>query len=286
MRVLITGAQGQLGRELALRKPEEVVFLLKSKKALDLTDSTALERLLVEEQITTVINCAAYTAVDAAEIHKEKAFAINGTAVKTLGALCKKHGIRLIHISTDYVFDGEACQPYQTDAVCNPVNAYGASKREGEEALLALEVPDCAIIRTSWLYSSFGENFVKTMLRLGQEKEQLNVVDDQVGSPTYAGDLADFILKYALGFRSTTTRILHYTNEGMCSWYDFAIEIMRLAGLSCDVRPIPASAYPTQAKRPSYSVLDTHALKKEFGVPIPYWRSSLETCIKQLKPAS
>ncbi|RXG13089.1 dTDP-4-dehydrorhamnose reductase [Leeuwenhoekiella aestuarii] len=287
MHVLVTGSNGQLGSELRDRSLNtSAQFFFTSKEQLDITHTEAVEAFIVNYKITTLINCAAYTAVDKAEDQQDAALLLNFEAVKRIGELCKKLQIRLIHLSTDYVFDGTASQPYKNTSPCKPVNLYGRSKQLGEQALLELDVPNSIIIRTSWVYSVYGFNFVKTMLRLGAEKQYINVVADQVGSPTYAGDLADFILNTLLDFKSDTTEIYHYSNEGVCSWYDFAQEIMRLSSAACVVYPIPATQFPTQAARPYYSVLDTSRLKQDFQVRIPYWRSSLSLCISKLQNAA
>lgn len=287
MNVLVTGSNGQLGSELEDRSLDtSFQFFFTSRVQLDITDIEAVETFILKEHITTLINCAAYTAVDKAEEQQEYALRINFEAVKKLGELCKKHHIRLIHISTDYVFDGTSSQPYTENSPCKPVNFYGSSKQLGEQALLNLDLSNSIIIRTSWVYSVYGANFVKTMLRLGAEKQHLNVVADQIGSPTYAGDLADFILKNVLNFKSKTTEVYHYRNEGVCSWYDFAQEIMCLSDSTCTVDPIPATQFSTQAARPYYSVLDTGRLKQDFQVTIPYWRASLALCISKLQNAA
>ncbi|RXG25987.1 dTDP-4-dehydrorhamnose reductase [Leeuwenhoekiella marinoflava] len=287
MHVLVTGSNGQLGSELQDRSFDtSAQFFFTTRGQLDITDTEAVEAFIVKEQITTLINCAAYTAVDTAEIQQEAALQINLEAVKKLGALCKKYYIRLIHISTDYVFDGTSNQPYTETSPCKPVNFYGRSKQLGEQALQELSLPNSIIIRTSWVYSVYGANFVKTMLRLGAEKQHLNVVADQIGSPTYAGDLADFIVNNVLDFKSDATQVYHYRNEGVCSWYDFAQEIMRLNDSICVVDPIPVTQFPTSAARPYYSVLDTSRLKQDFQVRIPYWRASLALCISKLQNAA
>jgi len=286
MSIWVTGSAGQLGAELRDRSSQaEAQFYFTRKQNVDLTDFKAVEAFILQKNINTIINCAAFTAVDAAEAQQEAALKLNFEAVRHLGELCKCHGVRLVHISTDYVFDGTAHRPYPTHAPCKPVNFYGTSKRQGEESLLDLNLSNSMILRTSWLYAAHGSNFVKTMLQLGAEKAQVSVVADQVGSPTYAGDLADFILENLIDFKSETTEVYHYSNSGICSWYDLAVAVMELSGTDCSVSPIPATAYPTAAARPYYSVLDTGRLKQDFQLRLPYWRTSLATCISKLQTA-
>jgi dTDP-4-dehydrorhamnose reductase len=229
-----------------------------------------------------VINCAAYTAVDKAESDEFTPTLINATAVGYLATACNKADATLIHISTDYVYDGNACKPYREDHPTAPASVYGRSKRAGE--LAALTTPKSVVIRTSWLYSSFGANFVKTMLRLGKERETLNVVFDQTGTPTYAADLAQAVMKIVKTSEQNNlkTGIFHYANEGVCSWYDFAHEIMQQAGLKCAVKPIETKDYPAPAPRPYYSVLNKTRIKTEYGVEIPHWKDSLRSCLAEI----
>ncbi|HET8837558.1 MAG TPA: dTDP-4-dehydrorhamnose reductase [Flavobacteriaceae bacterium] len=281
MNILITGSSGQLGSEIRFLKssfPEHNFFFTDAKE-LDISNKRTVEDFVIKNRIDSVINCAAYTAVDKAESEPELADKINHVAVQFLAEIAKKHGVRLVHISTDYVFNGETFRPYAVDHPTNPINVYGETKLNGENALKEINPKNSTIIRTSWVYSSFGNNFVKTMLRLGKEREELNVISDQIGVPTYARDLAKFILKNALNIQNETVSVYHFTNEGVCSWYDFAQEIMELGKVKCKVNPIPTSAYPTPAKRPFYSLMDKTTLKEDFGVEIPYWKDSLKKCI-------
>ncbi len=284
-KILVTGAGGQLGSELKLLSQDfsQHLFFWTDATDLDITDEKEVEQFINTNEINLIINCAAYTAVDKAETEYELADKINHLAVKSLARLAKQKDIFLIHISTDYVFNGKGYKPYPTDYPANPINKYGYTKYLGEQAIKEENPNRAAIIRTSWLYSSYGSNFVKTMLRLGKEKKSLKVVDDQIGVPTYARDLALFILEKLLDQIGTGIGIYHYSNEGVCSWYDFAMEIMALSGLNCEVKPIPTTVYPTPAKRPHYSLMDKTTLKKDFKTEIPYWKDSLETCMKLLE---
>ena len=272
-KILITGANGQLGTELAKLLPEAV---LTDVADLDITDFQAVQSFVQERQIKTIINAAAYTAVDKAEDEPSVAHKINVQGPENLA----KTGCKIIHISTDYVFDGTNHQPYRPEDKTNPVSVYGKTKAEGENAVLK-NAPTAAIIRTAWLYSPYGNNFVKTMRRLGAERDTLNVVADQIGTPTYAADLAKAIKQILPQLNEQTKGIYHFTNEGVCSWYDFAVEIMRLSKLSCKVLPITSAEYPTKAQRPFYSVLDKNKIKKTFHLEIPHWKESLEQCLKQ-----
>lgn len=270
---LITGCNGQLGRELVARLPGAIAV---GRDALDITDAVAVQNFVREHDIDLIINCAAYTAVDAAEDEVDLATKINVDGVRNL----VQAGVKIIHISTDYVFDGVGYMPYATDDETRPISVYGKTKRAGE--LVALENADVAVvIRTAWLYSVHGNNFVKTMRRLGAEKDSINVVSDQIGSPTYAGDLADAIVKIIPQMTRENSGIYHFTNEGVCSWYDFACEIMEMSGLGCNVNPIKSHQYPTRAVRPFYSVLDKDKIKNVFGIEIEHWKKGLEKCIKQ-----
>lgn len=286
--ILVTGGSGQLGSELKYLKGEfaDWEFDFRSSQELDVTDAEAIEQALSTIRYQYLINCAAYTAVDKAEADIDRAYAINAQGVESLAKACAKYGVKLIHVSTDFVFDGKEHRPYQETDTVHPIGVYGASKEQGER--LALEAnPSSIIIRTSWLYSSFGGNFVKTMRRLGTERAELSVIFDQVGTPTYARDLAKAILEGIENGRfSQTQGVFHYSNEGVASWYDFAIAIMELSGLSCQVRPINTFEYPTPAQRPHYSVLDKRKFKTTFGTSIPYWRDSLKACIQTLNNES
>jgi dTDP-4-dehydrorhamnose reductase len=250
---------------------------------LNIADLSALEKYFSERSINFCINCAAYTAVDKAETEQENAFLINEDAVGNLATVCAANNTQLIHISTDYVFDGTANQPYKETDKTNPVSVYGKSKLQGE--VLALE--NCAfaiIIRTAWVYSSFGNNFVKTMLRLMKERESINVVSDQIGCPTYAADLALVIMQIiACGKSKDNPGIYHYSNAGITNWYEFAVAIKKLTGSKCIVNPITTAEYPTAAKRPAYSVLDTSKITSTFHLAIPAWEESLKACLQLIK---
>jgi dTDP-4-dehydrorhamnose reductase len=280
--ILVTGANGQLGREMQVIAAgfPAYNFLFVTKEILPIDDHAAVRHYFEAHAMDICINCAAYTAVDKAETEKEKAFAINGDAVGNLAALCKEKNIRFIHISTDYVFDGAATAPYKEDHPVHPVGVYGASKLKGEE-LAMQNNPASIIIRTSWVYSSFGNNFVKTMLRLMKERESINVVDDQQGCPTYAADLAAAIMQI-ISIGTPAAGIYNFSNSGVISWYQFAAAIKELTNSSCAVHPIPSSQYPTPAKRPAYSVMDTGKIQSTFNVEIPAWKASLKKCLALL----
>jgi len=287
--ILITGSNGQLGREfralVANRERLEGAdrYYFTDKETLDITDKAAVEHFVQENSIDTVINCAAYTAVDKAEEDVELAYLVNRDAVRNLAEVAKAYGVQLIHISTDYVFDGTSHTPLcETDAV-NPQGVYAKSKLEGEEAIREIAPKGAMIIRTSWIYSSMGHNFVKTMLRVGSERNEIRVVCDQIGTPTYARDLARAILTIIESDNKyDEVKTYHYSNEGNCSWYDFAQAIFEIAQVDCKVKPISTHEYPTPAKRPSYSVLNKDTIKQEYNLEIPYWRDSLKSCISLL----
>lgn len=283
--ILVTGANSQLGQELQVLAPSFAGyhFLFAAKENVDIIQPALMEAYFSEHSIDFCINCAAYTAVDKAETEKEQAFFINSYAVSCLSDICHKNNTRLIHISTDYVFDGSANEPYKETDKTNPVSVYGQSKMQGEE--LALRNDSSAIIiRTSWLYSSFKNNFVKTMLRLMKEKESINVVNDQFGSPTYAADLAAAILHIiASGKIDNNAGVYHYTNAGVTTWYDFTLAIKKVTDSNCIINPIPTAQYPTAAKRPAYSVLDTTKIKETFEISVPNWEDSLRKCLELLK---
>lgn len=282
--ILITGANGQLGSELrALHVTyPQYRFVFTDRSVLDITDKAAIEATCKAHAITHIINAAAYTAVDKAESDEAAADAINHLAVQNLAETAKALGLTLVHVSTDYVFDGKNHRPYIESDPVNPQGVYGATKCKGEEALLHVSPANSIIIRTSWVYSSFGANFVKTMLRLGKERESLNVVFDQVGTPTYARDLAEAIVQILPKIQNNTPELYHYSSEGVCSWYDFAHEIMRMAKLPCKVNPITSDQYPTPVKRPHYSVLNKAKIKADFGIAIPYWKEGLDHCLRLL----
>lgn len=281
-KILVTGANGQLGKELQRIAPDhpEYEFIFLSREDLPIHHFEMVRHYFNVYQPAYLVNCAAYTAVDRAESEKDLAFQVNGEAVGVLAAVCKQHGTKLVHISTDYVFDGEAKSPYKEDAPTNPQSVYGASKLEGERQARQLN-PETLIIRTSWVYSEFGKNFVKTMLRLMTEKEEIGVVNDQLGSPTYAADLAAAILQI---IRSGNWQpgIYHFCNDGNISWYEFALAIKEIAGKNCRINPITTPQYPTAAKRPAWSVLDTTRIREVFGILPPGWKKSLAACISRL----
>ena len=284
--ILITGSNGQLGNEMqqaAVRFPD-FNYIYTDVAELDICDKSALDAFVKANNVNVIVNCAAYTAVDKAENEKELAFLVNDIAVFNLAKVSEQFGIRLIHTSTDYVFDGLSCNPYKEEDTANPVSVYGQSKLNGEKHLVGLE--NAIVIRTAWLYSTFGNNFVKTMLKLGKEKEQLNVVFDQIGTPTNAADLAETILniiaKVEKGSHNFVPGTYHYSNEGVCSWFDFANEIMLQAKLQCKVFPIETFQYPTPAKRPPYCVFNKAKIKKVYNIEIPWWKSSLQKCLSQL----
>ncbi len=287
-RIVVTGANGQLGseiRELSSYFPDDV-FTFITRQDLDLSDASAIQVWFENKDFDVIINCAAYTAVDKAETEVDLATAINATAVKILAQIAKEKAISLLHISTDYVFAGDSCAPYrETDAI-NPQGVYGQSKLDGELAMLAINPDRSVIIRTSWVYSRFGNNFVKTMIRLGKERKELNVIYDQVGTPTSAKDLALVLLMIIQSPQLEAqqgTEIFHYSNEGVCSWYDFAIAIFKAAPIRCKVNPIETKDYPTPAKRPHYSLLNKAKIKNTFNLSIPYWRDSLPECLEHIK---
>jgi dTDP-4-dehydrorhamnose reductase len=280
--ILVTGANGQLGMEFRQLKNDYKAFnfLFVSKEELPIDNMIAVDNYFCENNIAYCINCAAYTAVDKAEVEKDIAITINGTAVGNLSAICKKYNAKFIHFSTDYVFDGNATNPYSEISVTCPINFYGETKLLGEQ--LAFENnDDTIVIRTSWVYSSFSKNFVKTMIRLMAEKQSIAVVADQIGCPTYAADIADAVIKIIVSNKNIKG-IYNYCNEATISWYDFAIEINRLIKSSCIVNAIPTSAYPLPANRPQYGVLDTSKIKSAVGIDIPFWKDSLQKCIAKI----
>jgi dTDP-4-dehydrorhamnose reductase len=284
MNLLITGANGQLGNELRRLSAGygRQRFFFTDVEELDITQPDAVENYFACHRIQAAINCAAYTAVDSAETDEAAAMLVNAAAVKNLAEACTRHQAKLIQISTDYVFDGRACTPYRENHPACPLSAYGRTKLAGEKE--ALNVPQAVIIRTSWLYSGFGNNFVKTMLRLGRERDRLHVVFDQIGTPTYAADLAQCIMTMVEKMPDSgfVPGVFHFSGEGVCSWYDFARQIMRSAGLPCSVQPIETKDYPTPAVRPCYSVLNKAAVKAAYGIVIPHWQESLEKCLREI----
>ena len=287
MNILVTGSNGQLGSEIKDLSANytNFNFFFMDLPELNISNSSQLNTFFTENKINTVVNCAAYTSVDKAEVEAELAEKVNSEGVLNLvNAVAKVNG-KLIHISTDYVFDGNNFLPYQESDEVNPIGVYGNTKRSGELAVLNSNI-DGIVIRTSWLYSAYRNNFVKTMLKLGHDRDELEVIFDQVGTPTYASDLAktclDILLDKSSENISTKGKIYHYSNEGVTSWFDFAKAIIEFGSLDCKVRPIETKDYPSLAKRPHYSVLNKSKIKKDFEIEIPYWRNSLAACISKL----
>jgi len=282
--ILVTGGNGQLGNELQLLHFSYPAYqwVFVDVDEMNLTSKESIDAAFEQYKPSVVVSCGAYTAVDKAEEEKELTEKINATSVGIIADNCKKLNAELIHISTDYVFDGQGTSPYKPDQETDPLNHYGLTKRDGE--VLAMEKnPKTVIIRTAWVYSSFGKNFVKTIMRLMGERSEISVVNDQIGSPTYARDLAKVIVKIITA-KDTKYGIYHFTNEGIISWYDFTEEIKSIAGLSCMVHPIPSSQFPTPAKRPSYSVLDKTSLVEDYGIELKDWKDSLRECMQVLMP--
>lgn len=284
--ILVTGANGQLGQALKKIAADfpAFSFVYTDFNELDITSEEAVRNFLAQQKIHACINCAAYTAVDKAESDEELAFKLNFEAVLNLATLAMEHKVQLVHISTDYVFDGKSNRPYTETDSADPESIYGSSKLRGEAAAIGTN-PDTIVIRTSWLYSEFGANFAKRMRELMQEKESLNVVFDQAGTPTYAVDLSRAILNVLTKVWDVPGNyggVYHYSNEGVTSWYDFAVAIKELTGASCRVFPITSDQYPTPAKRPAYSVFNKGKIKGTFGLEIPYWKDSLQVCLKSL----
>ncbi|MDB2442523.1 dTDP-4-dehydrorhamnose reductase [Flavobacteriales bacterium] len=287
MNILITGSNGQLGSEIRELSPSYnfEIFIFKDLPELDIYNFEELQNCIIKNNINAVINCAAYTAVDKAEEDAQVAKQVNSDGVSNIVKALQKVNGKLIHISTDYVFSGDHFSPYKETDPVSPIGVYGSTKRDGELAVINSTL-DAIVVRTSWLYSSFGNNFVKTMLRLGSEKESLGVIFDQLGTPTYAKDLAKTCLEVLCKNTdmkiSEQGKIYHYSNEGVASWYDFAIAIMGFGNINCRVHPIQTKDYPTLAKRPQYSVLDKSKIKSDFKIKIPYWRDSLKECIEKI----
>jgi len=289
-KILVTGANGQLGKELKQlsEQHQQFEFVFLSKEDLPIHHFEMLHKNFEMHKPSYVINCAAYTAVDRAEQEKDLAMQINSEATGMLAKVCKENNCRFIHISTDYVFDGMAKQPYKEDDATNPQSVYGISKLEGEQLAMKYN-PDTIIMRTSWVYSEYGKNFVKTMMKLMNEREKIGVVNDQIGSPTYAADLAEAIMQTIQWLHihnsqlTTHSGIYHFSNSGIISWYDFAVAIKQLIRSNCKINPIPTTAYPTPAKRPVYSVLDTTKIQNTFGVHLKDWKESLAICIDKIK---
>jgi len=287
--ILVTGSTGQLGqsiKSLATDYPD-CKFIFVDRQQLDLSEEISIAGFFENKTFDVIINCAAHTAVDKAESEAELADQINHLAVKQLADIAKQHHSKLIHISTDYVFNGQQYRPYiETDSV-EPQGVYGKTKLSGEQAIQNTLKTNAIVIRTSWVYSEYGNNFVKTMLKLGQERDSLNVIFDQVGTPTYAKDLAKAIMSivHSLSFNQTSfkTNIVHFSNEGVTSWYDFAKTIFEYTNLQCQVSPIETKDYPTPAMRPHYSILNKAKIKDTFNLTIPYWKDSLKQCLTALQ---
>jgi len=296
MKILVTGKNGQLGRSIhkLVNTDANIVsnqifndFIFVGREELDLSSETSIHQYFSNNNFDIIINCAAYTAVDKAEQEVELANQINHLAVKQLANIANKQKARLIHISTDFVFDGESDKPYTEIDVTNPINVYGQTKLAGEKALQAVMSVNAIIIRTSWLYSEYGNNFVSTILRLGKERDELSVISDQVGSPTYATDLASAILeiikKKNFKNKVQASEIYHYSNKSNVSWYAFSKEILEIAKIECRVEPITADEYLTKAERPMYTVMTKIKIKDKFGVKVPEWKKSLKICINKIK---
>lgn len=283
MNILVTGANGQLGNEMRrISAGSRDHYIFTDVAELDITDASAVSDMVKGNDVEVIVNCAAYTNVDKAEDDEATADLLNNLAVRNLAEAAAAADALLIHVSTDYVFSGNGCIPYTEDSPVEPLGAYGRTKLAGEKSLAAA---GCRymIFRTAWLYSPFGKNFVKTMRKLTAEKDTLNVVFDQVGTPTYAGDLAALIFKVISERMTGRQGIYHFSDEGVCSWYDFAVEICSLSGNVCDIRPCHSDEFPSRVKRPHFSVLDKTLVKNTFGISIPYWKDSLKKCIDELK---
>ena len=281
--ILITGSHGQLGNEMqqaAIRFPA-FNFLYTDVEDLDICDKAALSDFVKANKVNIIVNCAAYTAVDKAEDDVALCYKINSDAVRNIGEVASENNLKVVHVSTDYVFDGTNYLPYNEDQPVCPATVYGKSKLAGEQALMET-CKQAVILRTAWLYSSFGNNFVKTMMKLGTDRDSLNVIFDQVGTPTYAADLANTILK-VLSHETFVPGIYHFSDEGVCSWYDFTNSIHRIAGITCNVQPIETKDYPARTPRPHYSVLNKAKIKSTYGMVIPHWEESLVRCIDILK---
>lgn len=275
--ILVTGGNGQLGSELKEIAPnyQDYNFLFTDVKDLDITNHNAVAVFVESNNITVIINCAAYTAVDKAESEPELADAINHLAVANFAQIAKYNNLKLIHVSTDYVFDGTNHKPYIETDTPNPKSVYGQTKLDGELAMQQINPANSIIIRTSWVYSKFGNNFVKTMLSLAETRDEISVVADQIGSPTNAADLAEAILNILPQVSNKSVELFHYSNEGVCSWYDFAKAIFEIKEISIKVKPIESAQYPTTAERPFYSVLNKQMIKESYQVKIPFWKDSL-----------
>ena len=281
--ILVTGSNGQLGSEIKeLSSMYEYNFFFTDRSNIDITNKESIKTFCQTNSINTIINCAAYTAVDKAESDEVNADLVNRKAVKKLALVSSELNIKLIHISTDYVFDGKTYKPYVEEFQTKPNSVYGKTKLMGENEMINVNPKNSIIIRTSWVYSSHGNNFVKTMLRLGKEKTELGVIFDQVGTPTYAAHLAIAILDIIPKLNNPKVEIYNYSNEGVLSWYDFAKEIMKMAKLNCKINPIETHQYPTPAKRPHFSLLNKSKIKSRFNIEISYWKDSLDDCLRRL----
>ena len=281
--IVVTGANGQVGQSIKLLSDlyPDVKFSFLTRDDLSISDREALNSFFQNQKPTVLINCAAYTAVDKAETEQELALSVNATAVETLAGICKEFNTKFVHISTDYVFDGNASIPYKESDPTNPINYYGFTKLQGENLAIAAN-PETIILRTSWVYAPHGKNFVKTMLKLMQDRTELNVVGDQFGSPTYAPDLAEALLKIALSDH-IIPGVYHFSNDGIISWFDFATAIAEISHSSCKVNAITTAQYPTPAKRPSYSGLNKSKILSNYSIKLKPWRDSLQDCIQKLK---
>ena len=278
--ILITGSNGQLGNEMqqAAVRFHDFNYIYTDVAELDICDKSALDAFVKANNVNVIVNCAAYTAVDKAEDDVELCYKINRDAVRNIAEVANDNKVKVVHVSTDYVFDGTNYLPYTEDMPVCPATVYGKSKLEGEQALLE-NCKESVILRTAWLYSSFGNNFVKTMMKLGTERDSLGVIFDQVGTPTYAADLADAILQL-LRNETFVPGIYHFSDEGVCSWYDFTKTIHRMANITCDVKPIETKDYPARTPRPHFSVLNKGKIKSTYGISIPHWEVSLEKCVQ------
>lgn len=281
--ILVTGCHGQLGNEMQIvaKRYPAFQYIYTDVEELNICDKKALNDFVKANHINIIVNCAAYTAVDKAEDDVDLCYQINRDAVRNIGEVAKENKLKVVHVSTDYVFDGTNYLPYTEDMPVCPATVYGKSKLAGDLALLE-SCDQAVVLRTAWLYSSFGNNFVKTMMKLGTERDSLNVIFDQVGTPTYAADLADTILTL-LSNKTFVPGIYHFSDEGACSWYDFTKSIHKIAGITCNVHPIETKDYPARTPRPHYSVLNKAKIKSTYGINIPHWEESLVKCIKLLQ---
>jgi len=293
MFILVTGTNGQLGKSIkSLVKQQKTShnFVFVTRNQLDLSSIGNMRNYFDSHKFDLIINCAAYTAVDRAENYQEEADMINHIAVKEIAEIANSNNIKLIHISTDFVFDGLEHKPYSESDACSPLNIYGKTKLEGENAILSIMKFNATIIRTSWLYSEYGNNFVSTIIKLTQKNNNLNIVSDQIGTPTYAGDLGQAILNIIKNDKfneaNRASEIYHYSNEGECSWYDFAKEITNISGDKCTLNPINSEDYPTAARRPRNTIMSKEKISNEFGLKIIFWKDSLKCCMKNLSTLS